>query len=353
MKIAIAGTGASGKTTLFSSFTGTAPASGQGKSVMGVVNVPDLRLERLSSMFNPRKTVYATVDFVDTAPLDSQNKQEIIPLFDTLKTSDALVCVVGVYRCLTAEEALEEFKKVRLDILINDLDMAVKRAERLEKEIKIAKNKAEKQKELELIGKIQPLLERETFLYGIEFDEEEKAVLHNFGLLSVKPCVYVLNRGDAFTEAQMELLETSVKNLLSQAGDPSPVISLNAGIESEIALMDEEEKTEFLAEYGIEEFGRDRVIRAAFERLSLITFFTVGEDECRAWKVREHATAVDAAGVIHSDLARGFIRAEVIDYGTLLELGSLQEAKKAGKLRLEGKTYRVRDGDILHVMFNV
>ncbi len=354
MKIVITGLNASGKTSLFSACTGTEIKEGTGgKSQVGVVNVPDERLDKLSAMFNPKKTVFANIDFVDSIPIDTQVKQERIALFDTLRTADDLVAVIGAYRCASEEEVIEELDKLRLEIIINDLDMAVKRAERLEKDIRISKNKTEKQKELDLVLKIQPVLEAGRFLYGLDFDKDELAIMNNFALLSRKPFVYVINISDSMTTADASSLLEKIKSHLSEQKDPSPVIMLNASIEAEIAVMAPEERGIFLAEYGISECGRDRVIRAAYSRLNLITFFTVGEDECRSWKIPLRSTAVEAAGTIHSDLARGFIRAYVIETDTLLELGGMNEAKKAGKLRLEGKTYEVKDGDIMHVMFNV
>ena len=354
MKIAITGLSACGKSSLFSACTGTEiKESAQVRSHIGVVNVPDERLNRLSALFNPKKTVFTTIDFVDTLPMDTQAKQERVALFDTLRTADALVCVIGAYKCDNNEQIMNELDKLRLEILINDLDMAVKRAERLEKEIKISKNKAEKQKEVDLVQKIQPHLESGKFLYGMQFDKDELSIMNNFALLSRKPCIYVINISDNTSKETLKTLQSNIESFLAKQSDPSPVITLNAAIEAEIAIMDEQEKALFLSEYGIEECGRDRVIKAAYSRLNLITFFTVGEDECRSWKIPSESTAVDAAGAIHSDLARGFIRAEVMESSMLLELGSINEVKKAGKARLEGKTYLVKDGDIVHIMFNI
>ena len=353
MKIVITGLSSSGKSSLFSACTGLEIKDSQGKSVQGVVSVPDERLDKLSEMFNPKKTVFATIDFVDTPSMDTQIKQDKISLFDTLRVSDALVCVIGGYRHSDVKSIFDEFEKLRLEILINDLDMAVKRSERLEKDIKIAKNKAEKMKEFELVQKIQPILESGRFLYKMDFDKDELAILHNFALLSRKPCIYVLNITDSLSDDLVSEVESKIKENLNSNSDPSPLIVLNAELEAEIAVMPDEERAVFMAEYGIEVSGRDRVIKAGYDRLNLITFFTVGEDECRSWKIASPASAVDAAGAIHSDLARGFIRAEVIESDVLLALGSMQEAKKAGKLRLEGKTYSVKDGDIAHIMFNI
>lgn len=352
MKIVITGFGGSGKTSLFAACTGKGMDEASRQSI-GVVKVPDERLDRLSRLFNPKKTVFTTIDFVDSPPLDARSKSERTSLFETLRNGDALVCVLSAFQAPSDDDVLDELGKIRLDILINDLDMAVKRAEKLEKEIKISKNKAEKQKELDLVKRIQPLLENEQFLYSLEFDKDELAILNNFGLLSRKPCVYVVNCSEDMDPERAALLERRIRERLDSVSDPSPVISLNASIEAEIASMDPSDREGFLKEYGIEECGRDKLIRAVYERVRYITFFTVGEDECRSWKIPEGSCAVDAAGAIHSDLARGFIRAEVVASDDLLRLGSMQEAKKEGVLRLEGKTYPVKDGDIVHIMFNI
>jgi len=352
MKITITGLSSSGKSSLFSACTGM-ELKDSSKSVQGIVSVPDERLNKLSAIFNPKKTVFAAIDFIDTAAINTQVKQDRISLFDTLRVSDALVCVIGAYRHTDIKSIVDEFEKLRLEIIINDLDMAVKRSERLEKDIKISKNKSEKQKELDLVQKIQPILEAGKFLYGTDFDKDELVIMNNFALLSRKPCIYVLNINDSASLDFISELETQIKEKLNLNSDPSPVIVLNASLEAEIAVMGTEEKAIFLSEYGIDICGRDKVIKASYDRLNLVTFFTVGEDECRSWKISSPAAAVDAAGVIHSDLARGFIRAEVVEYDVLLALGSMQEAKKAGKLRLEGKTYMVKDGDIVHIMFNI
>ncbi|MDQ7824981.1 MAG: DUF933 domain-containing protein [Candidatus Eremiobacteraeota bacterium] len=354
MNIVLVGLSASGKSTLFTSFTGTvAPEGGHHRGAVGVVNVPDRRLDALSEVCRPEKTVYANVNFIDSAPLETPVKQDRIALFDTMKTASAMVCVLGAYRTSSAGELVSELKKVRLELLISDLDLIAKRKERLEREIQISAQKAQKQKEMDMLERIEPLLEAEKFLYGMTFDREEEAHLNNFSLLSLKPFCYVINCHENTTPSAVKALEEEVKGHLATWDDPSPVIALNGQLESEIALMEPGDREKYLQEFGIAEHGRYRVIRAAYERLSLITFFTIGEDECRAWKVRRGGTALDAAGTIHSDLARGFIRAEVIEHDQFLHFGSLQEARKAGKLRLEGKTYEVRDGEIVHIMFNV
>lgn len=352
MNITLAGFSSSGKTTLFSSFLGS-QGKGGSKNGIGIVSIPDPRLDSLSRHYNPKKTTYAAVDFKDTAPLDTPVKQERIALFDTLKVSDCLVYVMGAYRWSEPGEVLKELGRMRLEIIIHDLDFVVKRTERIMKDLKSSHGDQMKEKELALLGKIQPLLESEQFLNGLDIDQQERAFLTDYGLLSRKPSCYIMNVSESMDEDMIkELVEGAVKSLRN-AGDSSPVLSVDAKLENEIAMLSPQEREKFLEGFGISESGRDKVIRTAYEMLNLITFFTVGEDECRSWKIRCGSTAIDAAGAIHSDLARGFIRAEVIEHDILLELGSLNEAKKCGKLRLEGKTYLVKDGEIVHIMFNV
>lgn len=352
MKIVISGFEGSGRTSLFSACIGKSSEQAKKQSV-GVVSVPDERLNKLSALFNPKKTTFTTVDFVDSLPLNVHGKSDKIALLDALRNADAIVFVISAFKYSDADEVLAETNRLRLEILINDLDMAVKRGERLEREIKVSKDKRDKQKEFDLIKKIQPVLEEEKFLYSIEFDKEESLILNNFALLSRKPCVYALNYSESLPSGELMELERKLREKLALVSDPSPIISLNASIEADIAAMEPEERGEFLAEYGIKECGKDKLIKAVYERLNYITFFTVGEDECRSWKIPSGSSAVDAAGAIHSDLARGFIRAEVIASEDLLRVKTMQEAKKEGLLRLEGKTYQVRDGDIVHIMFNI
>jgi GTP-binding protein YchF len=351
MNIGITGLTSAGKSILFSSFTGT---GGELNNVTtGIVKVPDERLDRLSALFNPKKHTNTTVKFEDCPAMDTPVKQDKIKLYDTLKTMDALVAVIGAYQRISPEEAVKEFKQYRFELMMNDLDFVVKRIERLEKEIlKIAKNRAEREKELTLMQKLQPILEGEKTLQGLAFDDIEKEILGNANLITMKPVCYVFNISEDTDEAYKTAIAEQAAQIISEAGENSPVFVINASLEAELAGMEPEDMVEFMQEYGIKESGRERVIKAVYNMLDLITFFTVGEDECRGWTLRKGSTALDAAGAIHSDLARGFIRAEIIEQDVLLELKSMSAAKKAGRLRLEGRNYIVKDGDIAHIMFN-
>lgn len=353
MNVAIVGLSSSGKTVLFDSFVGHEPRGGSKAPQVGIVNVPDQRLDRLSALYHPKKTTFTTVNFRDAVPLDSAAKQERIALFDMLKTVDAFVCVVGAYRWSTAGEIQAELQKLRLELIIQDLDFVMKRTERLEREMKSSQSGPQKEKEMELLKRLQPILEKEQFLVGMTWDTQERRFMADYNLLTERPACYVLNVAEDIDTSLRESVTAEIGNMLNNAGAASPVLALNAKLEAEIAAFSPGERVKFLEEFHIAESSRDRVIRSSYELLDLITFFTVGEDECRSWQIRRGATALDAAGAIHTDLARGFIRAEVIEHDILLELGSLQEARRVGKLRLEGKAYEVKDGEIVHIMFNI
>jgi ribosome-binding ATPase YchF (GTP1/OBG family) len=239
-------------------------------------------------------------------------------------------------------------------MIINDLDFVTKRIERLERDMQLSpKNRLAKEKEMELLQRLRPVLEDERFLRGIAFEEQELLILGSWSLLTLKPGCFVLNVSEKQSAEEVKTFEEDLVNALCGKGDESPVLSINGALESEIAALPPDEARAFMEEYGIAEPGRERIVGAAYALLDLITFFTVSDDECRAWTLRRGGTALEAAGTVHSDLARGFIRAEVIEHDRLVSLGSLAEAKKAGKLRLEGKIYSVKDGEVVHIMFNI
>ncbi|MBI2267277.1 MAG: redox-regulated ATPase YchF [Armatimonadetes bacterium] len=351
MNIGIIGFARSGKSVLFSAFTGNRASS---NGSVGIISVPDRRLESLSRLYKPKKTTFASVNFEDLLPLDAPAKQDRVKLSEEMKRMDAFVFVAGAWRCATPEDVLGEAEKVRLEVILNDLDFVLKRTERLEREMRLEpQNRAAKEQEMAVLQRLQPNLENGRFLHDMEFDDSEQRFMTQFNLLSVKPACYVLNHGEGMEKEPAAALVSRMETFLRGMGDLSPVLALNGQLESEIAALDPGEIDEFLRQYGIGELGRDTLIRKAYELLHLITFFTVGQDECRAWNIPSGGTALDAARAIHTDLARGFIRAEVIPHDALLQFGSLSEARRAGALRLEGKSYVVKDGEIVHIMFNV
>lgn len=352
MKLGIIGLPQAGKTTLFNALTrGNAPikaSSGKLEVHTAVVDVPDERIDRLSAMFKPRKTIYAKVTYADIAGLEgSASKGGIAgPLLNQLSQMDGFIHVV---RCFEDEnvphpagsvDPARDVESMLGELLLNDLVMVERKLERLaEERRKGGVDKALNERQTALFNRLHQALESGTPLRTLDLSAEETRELASFGLLTRKPILTVFNLGEGQSPPQIPL--------------DHPSIALQGKLEMELAQLPPEDAVLFMAEYGIQELGLSRVIRLSYELLQLQSFFTVGEDEVRAWTVRRGATAWEAAGVIHTDLQRGFVRAEVVSYEDLIALGSLAEARARGKLRLEGKDYLVKDGDILHIRFNI
>ena len=357
MKIGIIGIAASGKTTLFNALTGgAAHTGGYGASQvhLGVAQVADPRVDKLSEIFKPKKTTYATVEFADVPGLgegrEAAPEKDSIPL--ALQGADALLLVLrafgdpGVPHPRESVDPARDLSDMRVDLILRDLSVVERRLERLKKSV-MKKKDPDEMSEFELLDKVQKSLEEEAPIIVQDLPEEELARLRGFGFLSAKPLLAVLNVGE-------DRIADPAEGLGVSAGEGEvPSVVVGAQLEEELAQLADDEREAFLADYGLERPARDRVIRASFELLGLQSFLTVGEDEVRAWPIRRGATALKAAGTIHSDLERGFIRAEVIGYGDFLRAGSMAAAREAGVLRVEGKDYEVRDGEIMHVRFNV
>ncbi|MEJ5240393.1 MAG: redox-regulated ATPase YchF [Anaerolineales bacterium] len=352
MKLGIIGLPQAGKTTLFNALTrGHAPikaSSGKLEVHTAVVDVPDERIDRLSAMFKPRKTIYAKVTYADIAGLEgSASKGGIAgPLLNQLSQMDGFIHVV---RCFEDENVphpagsvnpARDVESMLGELLLNDLVMVERKLERLDEERrKGGTDKALNERQTALFNRLHQALESGTPLRTLDLTAEETRELASFGLLTRKPILTVFNLGEGQSPPQLAL--------------DHPSIALQGKLEMELAQLPPEDAALFMAEYGIQELGLSRVIRLSYELLQLQSFFTVGEDEVRAWTVRRGATAWEAAGAIHTDLQRGFVRAEVVAYEDLIALGSLAEARARGKLRLEGKDYPVKDGDIIHIRFNI
>ncbi len=352
MKLGIIGLPQSGKTTLFNALTrGHAPISasaGRLEVHTAVVDVPDERIDRLLAIFKPRKTVYAKVTYADIAGLEGSASKGSIsgPLLNQLSQMDGFIHVV---RCFEAHDVphpagsvnpARDVETMLGELILNDLVLVERKLERLaEERRKGSSDKALIERQTALFNRLRETLEAGTPLRAIELSAEEQRELSSFGLLTRKPILTVFNLGEGQEAPQLTL--------------DHPSIALQGKLEMELAQLAPEDAALFMAEYGIQELGLSRVIRLSYELLQLQSFFTVGADEVRAWTVRRGATALEAAGVIHSDLQRGFVRAEVISYEDLIALGSLAEARARGKLRLEGKDYIVQDGDILHIRFHI
>jgi len=362
MQIAIIGLPNSSKTTIFNALTRgnletNAFSTGQFEVHTAVVDVPDARIDRLSAMFKPRKTIYAKVTYADIAGLAKGVSEGGLsgPLLNVLSQSDALLHVVRAFddpNVPHVEGTVNPRRDVDIldgELLLSDQIIVERRIERLEAQIKKGGDKlarAANEAELELMKRLHAQLETGAPLRDMELEPAELKSLRNFGLLSLKPLLIVLNVGDGPAEPVLA-------RLADYHHAHTVVAAMHGRLEMELAQMAPEEAAEFLGEYGIQEPGMNRVLHLSYKLLGLHSFFTVGEDEVRAWTIPVGAPAVEAAGVIHTDLARGFIRAEVISYDALIAAGMLANARGRGLLRLEGKEYTVQDGDILNIRFNV
>ncbi len=359
MRIGIIGLPASGKTTLFNALTGGAARTGGyggAEAHVGVAKVDDPRVDALAEIFRPKKTIHATVEFADVPGLgesaegraDRDGETNIPP---PLLMADALLLVLrafeapGIPHPRQSVDPARDLEDARLDLVLRDLAVAERRVERLERLVALKKN-PEEVAEFKLLKVAQGALEEGRPVRGLDLSPEENGRLRGFGFLTAKPLLVVVNAGEE------RIGEACTAFGLPPAENGTSVV-LCAKLEEEIAGLPVVDRVDYLTGYGLEHPATDRVAKASFALLELRCFFTVGEDEVRAWPVRAGTAALKAAGTIHSDIERGFIRAEVISYEEFRAAGSMAEARKRGTLRLEGKSYEVQDGDIFHVRFNV
>jgi GTP-binding protein YchF len=355
MKTGIIGLPQVGKTSLFRILT-KAHVSAQANprdAHIGVAKVPDDRLHRLAALYNPKKLTYTSVEYVDLGAIGQDALKETAYI-GHLRQVDALAHVVRVFEdpavALAAEiDPLRDIKNVEFDLMVSDLGQIEKRLERLEKDLKKMKT-PELEKEFELLKRANAHLGSEKPLREMEMTPEDKKRLRGFMFLSEKPIFYVLNIGES-TELGKELDEAVSKYKLTEiAARPNAAATAICGkVEAELAEMSDADAAEFLCSYGLKESGLVRLIRTTYRLLGLISFFTAGEDECRAWQIPANTRAQEGAGAIHSDLQKHFIRAETIRWDQLLEAGSEANARAKGTLRLEGKDYIVQDGDVMHI----
>lgn len=361
MHIGIIGLPSSGKTTVFNALTRghvetAAFSTGRMEIHTAVVQVPDERVDRLSAMYKPKKTTYAQVQYKDIAGLAKgigESGGLSGPLLNEIGQNDALLHVVRAFDDATVlhpEGSIDPARDMALvenELILNDMVTISNRMERLQQRLSKGGNPKEVEAakfEQALLQKLSAQLDAERPLRALALTPEEEKFLRGFNLLSQKPMLVVLNIGDDASEA--------VAAAFDQAGAPNwAVLALRGKLEQELAQMPPEDAAAFLADFGIEEPGLSRVIHRSYQLLHVQSFFTVGEDEVRAWTIPVGASAVEAAGAIHSDLAKGFIRAEVVGYRELIAAGSMAEARKNAAWRLEGKEYGVQDGDIVHIRF--
>ena len=344
-----------GKSTLFQLMTSAKDAPrGKGDTVIGISKVPDTRLDKLTGIFNPKKTVPATIEFTD---LVAPGRSGAAALIDVAgyKNADALVHVVRAFRDPAVPhpsgsvDPARDAQAMEDELILADLGVVERRLERMEKDLK--KNKsAELDKEKDLLLKCKTALENGQPLRALGLAGEDLRRLRGFQLLSAKPLLIVINLDEADADAAVSVdtaaERTGMKPFLSR--ESTRAVALCAKIELEIAALEPADAEAFLKDMGLTESGLGRVIRASYDLLGYMSFLTVGEDECRAWSIRRGTSALDAAGEIHSDISRGFIRAEVVGYDAFMARGSMAACRDSGELRLEGKEYVVQDGDIIN-----
>jgi GTP-binding protein YchF len=354
MQTGIIGLPLVGKTSLFRILTRAAAAAGgrsvPGQAHVGIAKVPDARLVKLAEVFKPKKITYATIEYVDIGGLQKdreKNSASLVPL----READALAHVVRLFENPAVPheagsiDALRDIGNVDVELILNDLEQCAKRIERVEKDLKKKKDPL-LEAELQVLTRCRAALEAETPLRELEFKPEEMKMLTGFMFLTRKPMLYVLNLGD---EEAPETDRAIEKHKLQQlATKPhTAVVPFCGKIEAELAELDDAEAAEMMKAYGLAESGRDRLIQATYRLLGLISFLTCGEPECRAWTIERGMTAQKAAGAIHSDIEKNFIKADVVNWEDLLKAGSFAAAREKAQVRLEGKEYIVQDGDVI------
>ena len=352
MQTGIIGLPQVGKTSLFRILTRARvdARSAPNQAHVGIARVPDARLGKLAVVFEPKKVTHATIEYVDIGGLQKdreKNSASLVPL----READALAHVVRLFENPAvphgagALDAMRDIESVDIELMLQDLEQASKRIARVERDIK-KKKEPLLEVEFELLNRCREALEAETPLRELEFKPDEQKMLNGFLFLTRKPMLYVLNLGDE----EAADIEGAVKkhHLERLASKPhTAVVPFCGKIEAELADLDDREAAEIMRAYGLLESGRDRLIQASYRLLGLISFLTCGEPECRAWTIERGMSAQKAAGAIHSDIERGFIKAEVVNWEDLLEAGSFPAARERGRVRLEGKEYVVQEGDVI------
>lgn len=356
MKLGIIGLPSSGKTSLFNALTGLhkdAPAdfSAGNKPSIGMVKVPDERMEFLKEMFKPKKFSLATVEFVDIVGIFSESGKGSNPMA-TLREVDGIIQVVRLFEddsiphIKGSIDPRRDLSDMEADLLISDLDVIEKRIEKLEvSSKKPTKNQEMDKEELAIMNRCREALDNDQGLNTVNLNANEEKILRCYTFLTQKPRIIVLNVGeDSIND------NTCGEGLFKDSGE---VLKICGKLEAELAALSEEDRADFQRDLGIEELASGKIINASCMALNICYFFTVGEDEVKAWVINKDDNALTAAGKIHSDIAQGFIRAETVSFDELKELGSMREVKAKGKARLEGKDYIVKDGDIINFRFNV
>jgi ribosome-binding ATPase len=351
MQTGIIGLPQVGKTSLFRILTRARvdTHSAPTQTHVGIARVPDERVAKLAEVFKPKKITFATIEYVDIGGIQKdreKNSASLVPL----READALAHVVRLFENPAVPhdgplDAMRDIESVEIELMLTDLEQASKRTERLEKDLKKRKETI-LETELALLTRCRQALESEKPLRELEFKPEEYKMLNGFMFLTRKPMLYVLNIGD---EEAPEIDRVIEKHHLEKLASKShtAVVPFCGKIEAELAELPDSEAAEMMRAYGLADSGRDRLIQASYRLLGLISFLTCGEPECRAWTIQCGMTAQQAAGAIHSDIERGFIKADVVNWEDLLKAGGFAAARERAQVRLEGKEYVVQDGDVI------
>jgi ribosome-binding ATPase YchF (GTP1/OBG family) len=342
MKVGIAGFSGSGKSTVFHWLTGVVPdpaRSQQGQ--IGKPAIPDPRLDWLSAQFKPKKTTPAQLEFLDTPGLLATERRDNPRRLGIMRDAGGLLVVLGGY---TGGDLADELRRFREELLFADLEIVTGRIERLQDQLKKprpAKLREADQAELELLQRVVAVMEKGQGAADAGLRADEEKMIRSFQLLTLKPELVLVNVGED------RIGQPLPEDLLKMAPN---AIQAPAKLERELEELSEEDRQAFMQDLKIGGFSRDEALRSIFSAMGQIVFFTVGEDECRAWPIPKGATSQEGAGEIHTDLAKGFVRAEVVSYDDFRKYGSMKEAKHHGVYRLESKTYVAQDGDIMHIL---
>ena len=352
MKTAIIGLPMTGKTSLFTILTGVHQETriGSTSARTGIARVPDARVEALGKLFEPPKVTHATVEYVDMPSISKETLRDAGSIA-SLRNVEAFAHVLRLFASDTiphekgSVDPIRDMEDLETELILNDFAVLEKRLERLEKDRKKIKN-PELDREYDLLVKCKAMIEANQPLRELTLDAEDEKRIRGFQFLSQKPMLYVLNIGEE-EAGRLHEREEEYRNGPLAGRAHTAVTAVCGKIEAELAELPRGEQLEYLASYGLTESGLERLISATYSLLGLMSFLTAGEDECRAWTIPMHSTAVKAAGAIHSDFEKKFIRAEVVNWKTLIDLGGYPGARDKGQLRLEGKEYIVKDGDVL------
>ncbi len=350
MQLGILGMPMVGKSTIFELLTeNTGKAAVTGKTNTAMARIPDYRVEKLSDYYKPKKTTYAQLEIVDIPGLVPGGEKATAVFLEAVRQADALLLVIKAFSDEQSDriDPVGDIETLNYELLLADLDLIERRIQRIDE----SKKRKQLEKERSLLVKLQNALENERHLSSVELDAEEQDIIKTYQFLTNKPVLICLNLAD---DDMIEKAYPGREELLSYLHEHGlKMVEVSAEIEKEITQLDGDEKDIFMQDLGIQESGVLKIARSVYESLGLISFITSGEDEVKAWTIKNGTTARSAAGKIHSDIERGFIRAEVIKYEDFVHLGSMNAVKEKGLFKLEGKEYLVQDGDLINFRFNV